>query len=83
MSEQNLVGDALVIMVLGMGVVFTFLTVMVFVLKLQAKLINKFFKEEEKKPTQTKQWQPNTNNDDAQTAAAITAAIIHHNNKKG
>jgi oxaloacetate decarboxylase gamma subunit len=69
-------------MVLGMGVVFVFLVVMIFALKLQAKLIAKFFPDKPKE--ESSQWKPQAATkvaDDKDTIAAITAAIIHHNNK--
>ncbi|MEA3553572.1 MAG: OadG family protein [Campylobacterota bacterium] len=82
MEEVNLVSEALKFMALGMGVVFLFLTVMIFALKLQAKLIAKYFPEKPKEVANT--WKPNTTNEDEKnTIAAITAAIIHHNNNKG
>ncbi|HFU74996.1 MAG TPA: hypothetical protein ENK66_01990 [Arcobacter sp.] len=80
MEEVNMVSEAFKFMALGMGIVFTFLSIMVVVLKLQAKLINKFFAEEPKAKGPTKEWQPQSE-DDKQITAAITAAIIHHNNK--
>jgi oxaloacetate decarboxylase gamma subunit len=43
--EINLVGESLKFMVLGMLVVFIFLVILVQVMKLQAKIINKFFPE--------------------------------------
>jgi oxaloacetate decarboxylase gamma subunit len=43
MGEMNLVEEGLKFMVLGMGTVFTFLVLMIYVLKLQAFLIQKFF----------------------------------------
>jgi oxaloacetate decarboxylase gamma subunit len=84
MEEVNLVSEALKFMALGMGIVFLFLTVMIFVLKLQTFLIMKFFptKEQEK----VSSWKPQNNpvsTDDSDTTAAITAAIIHYNNNKG
>ena len=82
MEEVNLVNEALKFMALGMGIVFLFLVIMIFTLKLQAKLIAKFFKEEVKKPDNVKHLQANVS-DDSQITAAITAAIIHHNNTKG
>ena len=82
MEEVNSVNEAFKFMALGMGIVFLFLTVMIFLLKLQAKLIAKFFPAEVKTPDSSKHLQSNVNNDD-QITAAITAAIIHHNNTKG
>jgi len=83
MEEVNLVSEALKFMVLGMGIVFTFLILMIFILKLQAKLIAKFFPEKPKDVSN--EWKPKPANtaDDKDTIAAITAAIIHHNNQKG
>jgi oxaloacetate decarboxylase gamma subunit len=68
-------------MALGMGVVFIFLTLLVFVLKVQAKLIAKFFSE--KKVAQpvvsgSSSAQQVTKNDNGDVVAAITAAVIHH-----
>ena len=83
MEEVNLVAESLKFLVLGMGIVFTFLTIMVFALKYQAKLIAKYFPLEEK--PQGSQWKPtpSASKDEEQTIAAITAAIIHYNNQKG
>lgn len=83
MEEVNLVSEALKFMALGMGVVFLFLTIMIFVLKLQAFLIAKFFPEKEKEKVCS--WKPEkaVTTDDRDTTAAITAAIIHYNNHKG
>ena len=77
MGEVNQLAEAVKFMFMGMGVVFLFLIVMIYALKLQAFLISKFIKEEEKK-VPTNEWKPVTT-DDKQIAAAITAAIIHHN----
>ncbi|XPV53890.1 MAG: OadG family protein [Halarcobacter ebronensis] len=41
--EKNLIAEALKFMVLGMGVVFIFLIVMIYALKLQAKIIGSIF----------------------------------------
>jgi len=79
--EINLVAEALKFMLLGMGIVFSFLTIMVYILKAQAKLIKKYFPHEEKKPTN--KWQPPAADDTAKKIAAITAAIQHHKNLKG
>ena len=69
--EINLVGESLKFMVLGMLVVFIFLVILVQVMKLQAKIINKFFPEKapEVVPTST-----NTT-DETHHVAAIIAAV--------
>jgi oxaloacetate decarboxylase gamma subunit len=64
-----------------MSIVFSFLILMVFVLKLQAKLIGKFFPEEAAKAQPSKVSAPKqeiAKNDDSDVVAAITAAVIHH-----
>ena len=84
MEEVNLVAEALKFMALGMGVVFLFLVIMIFALKLQAKLIAKYFPE---KPAETSEWKPqavqSSATDDKDVTAAITAAIMHYNKQKG
>ena len=82
MEEVNLVNESLKFMALGMGIVFLFLTIMIFALKLQATLIAKFFKEKEKTQDSSKHLQSKVA-DEKIITAAITAAIIHHNNTKG
>ena len=48
MEEVNSLLEALKFMVLGMGVVFLFLTIMIYVLKIQSFILTKFFPEKEK-----------------------------------
>ncbi|MBP9491090.1 MAG: OadG family protein, partial [Aliarcobacter sp.] len=43
MEEVNLIAESIKFMFLGMGVVFAFLTIMIFVLKAQGKILTKFF----------------------------------------
>lgn len=77
--EINLVGESLKFMVLGMIVVFVFLAVLVQLMKLQAKLIEKYFPEKEaavvKKPT-------TSSSDESARTAAIIAAITEFNKNK-
>ena len=47
MTEPSLVSQGLELMVFGMGVVFVFLTMLVFVTTLMSKLVNKFAPEPE------------------------------------
>ncbi len=79
--EINLVTEALKFMALGMGVVFSFLTIMIFVLKAQAALLTKYFPEKKIEPVK----RPTTNASSNKTAkvAAIVAAVQHHKNLKG
>jgi len=78
MEEVNLIGESLKFMVLGMSVVFAFLLILVQVVKLQAKIINKYFPEEAPKaaaPTSSGQ------SDESQRIAAIIAAVTEFRKK--
>ena len=77
--ETNLITEALKFMVLGMGIVFVFLIVMINALKIQARIIGRIFPEKE---TATKTITKTTNNQTAKIAA-IVATIQHHKNLKG
>lgn len=81
--ETNLVTEALKFMALGMGIVFVFLIVMVYALKLQARIIAKYFIKEQKpkvvKPIVTDKIKTNDN----AKIAAIVATVQHHKNLKG
>ena len=82
MEEINIVAEAIKFMILGMGIVFVFLIIMVYAMQLQAKIIEKYFAKEETPKTPTKEWQPTQTNKDEEEKtliAAITAAIMHHN----
>ncbi len=79
MEDVNLITEALKFMALGMGIVFTFLVIMIFALKLQASLISRILKEDSK--LSKTQHRKSSNTDDSNITAAITAAIIFHNNK--
>jgi len=79
--EIDLVGEGLKFMVLGMLIVFVFLAVLVQVMKLQAKIIGKYFKEEVPAATVT----PPVNNDseeESRRVAAIIAAVTDFRNNK-
>lgn len=79
--ETNLTIEAMKFMALGMGIVFTFLIVTVFVLKGQSKIIGKYFPEKKSEAAKPK----TTTNASSNTAktAAIIAAVQHHKNLKG
>ena len=79
--EINLVTEALKFMILGMGVVFSFLIIMIFVLKAQAALLTKYFPE--KKIEVAKRPQSNVSSNETAKVAAIVAAVQHHKNLKG
>ncbi|OUR71401.1 sodium pump decarboxylase subunit gamma [Arcobacter sp. 31_11_sub10_T18] len=80
--EINLVAEAFKFMILGMGIVFSFLIIMIFALKAQAALISKYFPDKENKTTQKVKTTVSASNT-AKKMAAISAAIQHHNNLKG
>ena len=69
--EINLVEEGIKFMALGMTIVFVFLLVLVQVMKLQAKIINKFF------PEKAPETPVNANNatQEAHHVAAIIAAV--------
>ncbi len=69
MEDVNLLLESVKFMVLGMAVVFAFLTLLVFVVNLQAKIISKFFPEKIASAPST------SSSDDAQHVAAIVAAV--------
>ncbi|NQY21716.1 MAG: OadG family protein [Campylobacteraceae bacterium] len=79
--EINYISEALKFMVLGMGIVFSFLIILIFVLKAQAKLLSKFFPQKEIKVA--KKATVKTVPSNATKVAAIIAAVQHHNNIKG
>lgn len=79
--EVNVIFEALKFMLLGMGVVFSFLVILIFVLKGQMSLIAKYFPEKEKKPV--KKMQPTVASDNSAKIAAIVATVQHHKNLKG
>ncbi|MCK4442447.1 MAG: OadG family protein [Sulfurovaceae bacterium] len=67
-------------MILGMGVVFIFLMVLVQLIKLQAKLINKYFPETTPKPSVTPV--SSTSDDEQRRVAAIIAAVAEFRKNK-
>jgi len=80
MTEVNYVVEALKFMVLGMGVVFSFLFILVKVVEVQAKLIAKYFPEDAPKvPTAPV---GNVTEDENRRVAAIIAAVTEFRNKK-
>ena len=84
--EINLIAESVKFMFLGMGVVFAFLTIMIFVLKGQSILLTKFFPQKEKELNVMPNITPISNianNTDAAKIAAVIAAVQHHKNLKG
>ena len=87
--EINLVAEAIKFMFLGMGVVFAFLTIMIFVLKAQGAILTRFFPQKEKivnVPPKSNNVSVNTNvttNNEAAKIPATIPAVQHHTNLKG
>jgi oxaloacetate decarboxylase gamma subunit len=79
--EINLIAESIKFMFLGMGVVFAFLTIMIFVLKAQGAILTKYFPAENKVVSVTSK-STNERTDNAKMAAII-AAVQHHKNLKG
>jgi len=76
MEDVNVIGESLKFMVLGMTVVFAFLLILVQVVKLQAKIINKYFPEETPKASAA-----SAQSDESQRIAAIIAAVTEFRKK--
>ncbi|HFS85308.1 MAG TPA: Na+-transporting oxaloacetate decarboxylase subunit gamma [Epsilonproteobacteria bacterium] len=78
-TEVNLIAESIKFMVLGMGVVFLFLWILVQVVKIQAKIIGKYFPDQEPQvsPPAAKQDQ-----DESARVAAIIAAVTEFRKNK-
>jgi len=80
-DEVNYVVEALKFMVLGMGVVFLFLLILVKVVELQAALIAKYFPENTPKTPATPAGGSNTDDEQRRVAAIIAAVTEFRKNK--
>ena len=72
--ETNLIMEGFKFMALGMGTVFLFLIVMIFMMNFMSSIIHKFFPEPQASATAS----VDTQKDNKKIIAAITAAISHH-----
>jgi len=79
--EYSLVGESLKFMLLGMLIVFVFLYVLVEVMKLQARIISKYFPEKEI-PVSTSGSSTTDTDEEARRTAAIIAAVTEFRKKK-
>lgn len=81
--EMSLIEEGLKFLVLGMTTVYLFLYLMVLVLKLESKIVKKYFPSSVQKPQ--KATIPSRSNkvsdNEDEVVAAITAAIIEHRKK--
>jgi oxaloacetate decarboxylase gamma subunit len=72
------VNNGLILLVLGMGVVFLFLTLLVFTTKLLSHTVNRYFPQKVSTAPQKRMTSPERSGNEVQgseIAAAITAAI--------
>jgi len=79
--ETNLVIESLKFMVLGMGIVFILLALIVFLTNLQAKLVAKYFPDKPKAAVGAKSNTTASSSEDGAVVAAIVAAVTKY--KKG
>ena len=83
---ESLTLEALKFMILGMSVVFVFLSILIFLLNIQSKLINRFFAPVTKKTAsiQTPASQKSQTNQviEEEIVAVITAAVKRFREKK-
>lgn len=80
--DLMLLKDGFFVMVIGMGTVFIFLTIMIWVMQLNGKLlqiINKYFPEEV--PVEKKSGQKKVQNNDEEIALAIACAMLQAGKK--
>ncbi|MBD3800897.1 MAG: OadG family protein [Campylobacterales bacterium] len=76
--EVNLVAEGLKFMVLGMGIVFLFLTLMILAMNVMSKIIHRYFPEPHAAESGKSALAAA---DKLKKVAAIAAAIHHHNTK--
>ncbi|MFA7083345.1 MAG: OadG family transporter subunit [Arcobacteraceae bacterium] len=79
--ETNAIMESVKFMLLGMGVVYAFLIIMIYAIKLQAKIIGKYYPIENKSQN-IKPQTPNNSISTSQKVAAMVAAIHHHEQQK-
>lgn len=75
-SDLTLLKDGLITMCLGMGVVFVFLTILIYAMDIMSKVVgylNEIFPEVVAAPAKSKKT--NTAKEDEQIAVAIAAAV--------
>jgi oxaloacetate decarboxylase gamma subunit len=78
MSEPSLVAQGLELMIFGMGVVFVFLTMLVFVTDIMSKLVNKIAPVQEVAPAPARASAPQQGGVDPQLLKVLSAAVKEH-----
>ena len=76
--EVNLLGESFKFMILGMGVVFLFLLLLIWVMKVQAQIINKYFPEKAPEVATPKSSQ----DEEQKRVAAIIGAVSEFRKNK-
>jgi len=77
MGNAVLIEEGVKFLVLGMTTVYVFLYLMIVVLKIESKIVQKYFPVTKKIPPMAKKSQQQISDED-EVVAAITAAIIEH-----
>lgn len=77
-TDVNMLGESVKFMILGMGVVFLFLIILVQVVKLQGKFISKYFPDEEPSVAPA----TSTDGDESARVAAVIAAVTEFRKNK-
>jgi len=80
--EVNVIGEALKFMVLGMGVVFIFLYVMILAVKAQAHVIGKYFPDKPASPAPSPAVSAVGSADEKARVAAVIAAVTEFRKNK-
>ena len=78
--EVNLVNESIKFMVLGMGIVFAFLFILVQLMRVQAWVINRYFPEGN---TGSGTASPKADDDEKARVAAIVAAVAEYRRSGG
>lgn len=76
MAEQSLISQGLELMIFGMGVVFVFLTMLVYVTGFMSKLVNKLASEQEVVAAPVRTAKPQ--GVDPQLLKVLSAAVKEH-----
>ncbi len=81
MDNVVLIEEGVKFLVLGMTTVYVFLYLMVIVLKIESKIVQKYFPPPKKTPSLSKKSSVKISNNEDEIVAVITAAIIEHRKK--
>ena len=73
-----MIGESIKFMIIGMSVVFLFLVIMVFVLEVQHRIINRLVENKDASKDNDKKTGISSDTIDAKTTAVISAAVKQH-----